>query len=222
VPIKTEFRTITEPGWIVQVKPSKTPPDSALPLFLIHGLTGDERSMWVFTHKLPGNYYVFAPRAPRNAEEGGFSWVDIHAGERSQFEDYAAIANALLDRMADWVKSAQINTSQYNFIGFSQGAALCYVLSLLHPEKIGRVACLSGFLPAHPSYKNITNVLNGKTFFIAHGCMDEMVPVEEARSAVKIIQSAGAKVVYCEDDVGHKLGVSCFNGLEEFFSTTYP
>jgi phospholipase/carboxylesterase len=222
VPIETEFITITEPGWVVRIMPSQSPAESAQPLVLIHGLTGDERSMWVFTHKLPRSYYIFAPRAPMIAEEGGYSWVDVHAGNRSRFEEYAAMADLLINRVISWVNSFKVRSHHINLIGFSQGAALCYVISVLHPDRVGKIACLSGFLPTLPENGIKPGTLNGKAFFIAHGCMDELVPVEEARTAASIIKKAGAKVIYCEDDVGHKLGLSCFNGLEQFFTTTEP
>ena len=176
--------------------------------------------MWVFTYKLPGSYYIFAPRAPLIAEEGGYSWVNVQTGKRSRFEEYAAFTNILLKRMIDWTTAQNVNPDKINLIGFSQGAALCYVMTLLNPNQIGRVACLSGFLPTLPENLIKPDSLSGKSFFIAHGCMDEMVPVEEARTAAEIVKEAGAKVIYCEDDVGHKLGLSCFNGLENFFSST--
>ena len=58
--------------------------------------------------------------------------------------------------------------------------------------------------------------LHDKNIFIAHGNQDKLVPVDKARRAVAILKSAGAKVTYCEDDVGHKLSTNCFLGLESF------
>ena len=53
--------------------------------------------------------------------------------------------------------------------------------------------------------------------FLAHGAFDEIVPVGRAREAVKLLGQAGAQVTYCEDDVGHKLSLSCFQSLQTFF-----
>jgi predicted esterase len=47
--------------------------------------------------------------------------------------------------------------------------------------------------------------------------MDEMVPIGRARRVVKVMKNAGAEVLYCEEDVGHKLSSGCFRGLDEYF-----
>jgi hypothetical protein len=33
-----------------------------------------------------------------------------------------------------------------------------------------------------------------------------------------LLELGGASVIYCEDDVGHKLSSSCFRGMETFFA----
>jgi len=53
--------------------------------------------------------------------------------------------------------------------------------------------------------------------FITHGSKDILVPVDRARQAAELFDLVGAKVTYCEHDVGHKLNASCFRGLEIFY-----
>ena len=76
-------------------------------LVLIHGLTGDENSMWVFVRNLKEDYWIIAPRAPYNAEHpaGGFSWQKVQTGspgsqddaqETSSLEDLRPAAEALI------------------------------------------------------------------------------------------------------------------------------
>src|SRR5690349_23543699 len=57
--------------WTVRVQESS----AAKPRFLllIHGLTGDENSMWVFARNLSHDYWMIAPRAPYPTEPSGFS-----------------------------------------------------------------------------------------------------------------------------------------------------
>ena len=59
--------------------------------------------------------------------------------------------------------------------------------------------------------------LQGKRVFVAHGNQDELVPVERARRSVELLKQAGARVTYCEHQVGHKLGAACFRSLQTFF-----
>jgi hypothetical protein len=45
-------------------------------MLLIHGLTGDENSMWIFARNLSAEYWMIAPRAPHASQmaQGGYSW----------------------------------------------------------------------------------------------------------------------------------------------------
>ena len=80
------------------------------------------------------------------------------------------------------------------------------------------MAGLSGFLPDGLELYTHDKPLQDKSTFIAHGSQDDIVPIERARKAVDILGNAGANVSFCEDDVGHKLSSSCFQGLGQFFS----
>ena len=105
-------------------------------------------------------------------------------------------------------------------MGFSQGAAMSNVLAFLYPQRIQKVGILAGFVPAE--LKNLVpqRPLEGKSFFVAHGTKDEAVTVERARESIKILEQAGAQVTYCEDNVGHKVSLSCLRALKEFFAAT--
>jgi predicted esterase len=61
--------------------------------------------------------------------------------------------------------------------------------------------------------------LDGKPVFIAHGVQDELVPVEQAREAGKLLDQWGAKVFYCETDGGHKVSKGCLKGMVNFLES---
>jgi phospholipase/carboxylesterase len=107
--------------------------------------------------------------------------------------------------------------SRLRLVGFSQGAALGLEAALLHPDWMQSVACLSGFMPDGVSPLLVDRPLEGMPIFLAHGTQDDTVPISKARAAVGMLEKAGAQVHYCEDDVGHKLSLSCFKSLEMFF-----
>ena len=107
--------------------------------------------------------------------------------------------------------------TRLRLVGFSQGAALSLAAALLHPDWMQSVACLSGFMPDGVSPLLVDRPLEGMPVFLAHGTQDDTVPVTKARAAVGMLEKAGAQVHYCEDDVGHKLSLSCFKSLEMFF-----
>ncbi len=207
-----EFR-----NWVLRVKPAA--PESARLLLLLHGWTGDEDSMWVFVRNFPPVYWMMAPRAPYVTKPSGFSWRqnrgELH--DRPGFEDLKPSAETLIQLVDDYSSEVGLKPEPFDVIGFSQGAALANVLTLLHPERIRRTGVLAGFMPPGGEPLLEQGRLNGKAFFVAHGTQDDMVPIEAARQSVKILEKSGAQVTYCEDAVGHKLSVNCLQALERFF-----
>src|SRR5512142_397965 len=78
VPDPSNATLIQFKDWTLRIRETS----SAEPRFLllIHGLTGDENSMWVFARNLSADYLMVAPRAPYATEPSGYSW-------RNKFDD---------------------------------------------------------------------------------------------------------------------------------------
>lgn len=203
-------------GWTVR----QQSPESAGPhptILLLHGWTGDEDSMWVFAPRLSKNAILLAPRGLYKAPGGGYGW---HLHTHNQFpwvDDFQNAIESLLELLTE-NNFPQADLRAIHLVGFSQGAALAYALALQHPAMVANLVGLSGFLPQGAAALARNRPLLGKRVFIAHGTLDDQVPVTMARQAVEILEQAGAQVSYCEDHVGHKLSASCFRGLENFFA----
>jgi phospholipase/carboxylesterase len=101
----------------------------------------------------------------------------------------------------------------FDLVGFSQGAALAYTLTVLYPDSVHRLAALSGFLPAGAETLLLARPVVGKPVFVAHGRQDNLVPVEQARRSVALLKEAGAQITYCETEVGHKVSAECLRGF---------
>jgi phospholipase/carboxylesterase len=190
-------------------------------IFLIHGWTGDERSMWVFTPRLPKDALLIAPRAPFpsvHEKYGGYSWVQERSAELSTFDDFSEGRQRFKELIDLLSQEREEDFSQFSMIGFSQGAALSYSLALQSPAKVEKLAALAGFLPRGSDLLAKQQLLQGKEVYIAHGSRDETVSVEHAHEARDAMTLARANVRYCEADIGHKLAAECFRGLEEFFA----
>ena len=198
-------------------------------LALIHGLTGDENSMWIFGRKLSEDYWMIAPRAPHPSRhpEGGYSWwprlpanpeMEDETQEAPTLEDLRSAADGLISLMDAYSAENKIQASQYDLIGYSQGGGLANAIALLHPHRIRRVGVLSGFIPSNAEGLLEGRPLNHKRFFVAHGRLDEKVKIESARRSVELLEKAGAEVTFCEDEVGHKVSAHCLRALEVFYS----
>jgi phospholipase/carboxylesterase len=187
-------------------------------ILMLHGWTGDENSMWIFASRLPSDALLIAPRGRFPTPLGGYGWQPEDKRRWPEVDDLRPAIDDLLQLLTP-ANFPDADLDNFSLVGFSQGAALSYTFSLLHPLRIHQAAGLSGFLPKDAGRLIENAPLKGKRLFAAHGTQDNMVPVERARSAVDLLEKAGAKVTYCEDDVGHKLSLTCFKALQNFFAT---
>jgi phospholipase/carboxylesterase len=203
--------------WVIRMRePGGDGPHPVL--LLLHGWTGDENSMWIFAGRLPKDNLLIAPRGLHASPLGGYSWHPHHEKRWPSVEDLRPAVEALLELLSPET-FPRGDFSTLGLVGFSQGAALVYSFSLLRPERVTALAGLSGFMAEGAAPLADGMPLKGKPAFVAHGTLDERVPVERARQAVEVLEKAGAQATYCEDEVGHKLSVTCFRGLEAFFKS---
>ena len=211
---------ITFKDWTLRVRESSDP--SPRLMLLIHGLTGDENSMWVFARNLSSAYWMVAPRAPyaSQMQQGGYSWRtrDSDAEDRPSLEQLRSSAEALIHLADAYADSVGLKADVFDVMGFSQGAAMSSLLAFLYPERIRRVGILAGFVPGGLDVLVTQRPLEGKPFFVAHGTKDETVPIERARASIETLEQAGARVTFCEDEVGHKVSAGCLRALKDFFT----
>ncbi|MDH5606424.1 MAG: dienelactone hydrolase family protein [Anaerolineae bacterium] len=188
-------------------------------ILMVHGWTGDENSMWVFGSQLPPKYLMVAPRAPHKSMDpkyGGYSWLARRPSVWPDLEDFRVSVDALHGLIDNLNGTLQGDFSKFHIAGFSQGAAVSYAYALIHPSRIISVAGLAGFMPEKADSAAAAKPLIDIPVFMGHGNQDETVPIEMAYHAQKVMESAGAKVSFCESDVGHKLGANCFRGYRQF------
>lgn len=204
--------------WTLRVRESTHP--SPRLLLLIHGLTGDENSMWVFARDLPAAYWMMAPRAPHVATQGGYSWRPAEFESLNQFnlDQLRSAAEALIRLVDEYAASVGLDARAFDVMGFSQGAAMSSLLAFLYPQRVRKVGILAGFVPGELEELVAQRPLAGKPFFVVHGTKDQMVTIERARASIEILERAGAQVTYCEDEVGHKVSVTCLRALKKFFA----
>jgi phospholipase/carboxylesterase len=184
--------------------------------------------MWVFARDLPSQYWMIAPRAPHSAEPFGYSWhprpsstlrhAQGDAFGRPSLEQLLPAAEALIHLIDEYQASAGIEAGVFDVMGFSQGAAMSNLLAFLYPQRIRKAGILAGFVPSGLEELVTKRLLEGKPFFVTHGTKDDMVSIDRARASMDLLEQAGAKVTYCEDDVGHKVSVTCIRALRDFFS----
>lgn len=215
----TNTELISFNDWTLRIRESQS--KNPRLLVLIHGWTGDENSMWVFTRGLSHDYWIIAPRAPHPAEASGFSWRP-HQPEtvgRPSLEALKRAAEALIQLIDEYSASVKLDALQFDLMGFSQGAAMVNLVGMLYPHRVRKMGVLAGFVPSGLEELVLDKPLAGKNIFVAHGTQDQMVPIDRARSSIEMLEQAGAQVTFCEDEVGHKLSANCLRALENYLAS---
>lgn len=203
--------TFVEYGPGILVRQTSGPP--TILVIMLHGWSGDERAMWVFENVLPPSSMTVAIRGIFPVKNGGYQWTNESPSidlDMTKFDD----ASIFLKTVRDDIVTELKDPIRVVLMGFSQGAALAFASAGdLKPDGIVAIA---GFLP-EGDIKHLSSV----PIFWGHGIRDDHVSISRARDDVARLRKAGAEVDYCEVDVGHKLGVECAQGLEQWLKQTF-
>ncbi len=82
--------------WVIREKrPAGSGPFRVL--LLLHGWTGDENSMEIFTNGLPANYWLAAPRGIYASNLGGYSWYSDQGKTWPWVDDFRPAMEALFE-----------------------------------------------------------------------------------------------------------------------------
>jgi phospholipase/carboxylesterase len=201
-------------------KPKNTTEKAPL-ILLLHGYGSDEEDLFSFEASLPQDYYIISARAPFSMQSYGNAWYAINFdADENKFTDVEQAA-ASRDLIASFIDEIivhyPIDASNVTLIGFSQGAILSYAVALSYPEKVQRVVALSGYLNKDILKEDyLTHDLSRLKFFISHGTVDQVIPVEWARKAPHVLQNLGVRVTYKEYNMGHGISPQNFQDFSAF------
>ena len=193
------------------VQEPKTIKDQNPLLILLHGYGSNEEDLFSFATELPDDSYVISVRAPYDLQPYGHAWYAIHFdADENKFSDNVQAKQSveiIASFIDEIVKQYPIDTNNVTLIGFSQGAILSYATALTYPEKIAKVVALSGYFNQEIMPEVIdTKAISHLKFFVSHGSVDQVIPVDWARKAKPALENLGLEVEYQEYPIGH--GVS--------------
>jgi phospholipase/carboxylesterase len=184
----------------------------------VHGWQGDERVMGIFERTVPSGVAIVSPRAPLEVEAGSYGWFRVEGGEPFFWDALAALETFVRGLPLAY----PIDPRRVLLMGFSQGAGMSFGLLCQAPDLIMGVAGLAGFLPEPAARQLSPGRLAGKPVFLAHGTLDEKVPVALARSARQALAGAGAVVQYHEYlDVAHKMNAQGVRDLTRWMAAQF-
>ena len=162
-------------------------------LLLLHGYGSNEEDLFSFATELPEDLIIISARAPQSLGFGSYSWYTINfTASQGKFSDIPEAITAR-DLIAEFIDEIQerykISPSKTFLLGFSQGTILSYSVALNYPKLVQKVIALSGYvnpdlLAENLDAANYTNL----DFFISHGSVDQVIPVEWANKAPQFLK----------------------------------
>lgn len=189
-------------------------------LLLLHGYGSHEQDLFSFAPMLNEKYFIVSARAPVSLGFGGFAWFDISIDNGLKIRDYDQ-AKASLNQIEIFIKEVQqaygVETTQTDLLGFSQGCMMSYALAFNNPSKYRNVMALSGYVIKELVPENYkTTELENLSFFVSHGAIDDILPVEGARLSVEMLEQMNVAHQYREYPIGHGVSPENFADLQKW------
>ncbi len=194
-----------------------TAPNPTVSIIWMHGLGADGNDFVPIAKELdltgcPGIRFVF-PHAPMlevtiNGGRMMPAWYDISATEFGRDDDEKSVRDSQIDinALIDREKERGIAVDKILIAGFSQGCAMTFQTALRHPEKLGGLLCLSGYLPLESSFEGERSTANQRTpIYYGHGHDDQVIPITRAQQSLALLQKHGYDVEWHEYDMPHSV-----------------
>lgn len=186
-------------------------------VLMLHGYGSHEGDLFSFADSLPEECCVIALRAPLRLDFGGYAWYEINwqaDGNKWTNLEQAEASIALLNTTIDALKvQLQFEKWDLHLFGFSQGAILSYALAFRFPDKIKYVEALSGYMVKELIPEQVPTAVQKLDFFISHGNMDPVIPIQWGKTAADILESAKISHTFREYPMAHGVTPQCFNDL---------
>jgi phospholipase/carboxylesterase len=200
--------------WVAEVVLGEVPEDAPLPLVvMLHGRGDRPRIPGGPFGRVPTPMRVLVPRGPLILGEG-FAWAR-HSITQNRHDELAADLIAGADRLASLiahVRQTRPTAGSPIVTGFSQGAMLAWTLAVRHPQVVGHVIPVAGWVP--PAARPVP--LISAPAFALHGDDDPIVRIEPTREWVALLRASDNEVTFREyAGVGHEVSPEMNRDFEE-------
>lgn len=197
-------------------------------IILLHGYGSNEEDLFSFATELPDEYFVISARAPYdmyfdklNLNSGSYAWYAINFdADENKFSDLDQARSSrdlIVDFIDECIAKYAIDSDKVTLIGFSQGAILSSVVALSYPEKVNSVVALSGYLNLDIAKENYKEKdISKLKFFVSHGVVDQVIPIDWARKTKPTLDRLGIDVVYKEYPIGHGVAPQNFYDFRDW------
>ena len=195
-----------------------TPESKAPGLLLLHGRGADEADLMGLEEALDPRLTIVSPRAPFRLGPG-YAWYDMYHIGSPDPETLAVSMTEIREFIEGMLTTYNIDPQRLFLLGFSQGAILSAAIALTMPERVAGVVMHSGYVPPTGAGLELhPDGIEGKSFFVAHGKYDDIIPVTFGRDAEEYLSEAGARLTYQEYPIGHSISEESLHDLSEWLT----
>ena len=187
-------------------------------LILLHGRAAKAETIFSIEGLLDPSFHIVAIQAPYNSSKGDFEWFlpyDYdHPLESFSEEHFRESEEILTMQIQEMTIERNVQPEQLFIGGFSQGAAMCHILSLRGNITPRGVLAMSGFFPR--PLLNWTLPKKLSSYLITHGNNDDILPVYESVFAFEFYKQHNIAVEFYEYSGRHKMTIPLLNKLNDW------
>jgi phospholipase/carboxylesterase len=187
-------------------------------IVLLHGRAAYAKTIFTIEGLIDPRFHVIALQAPFVCDKGGFEWFKPNEEGRSD-----EITEASRFQESESILTKEIHTARAErdleksplvLLGFSQGAAMSFLLSLRGTLPVTAAVPMSGFLPQ--PVKTWESLATSTKFLITHGSEDEVLPPSTSINAKDHLISRGISAEYYQYRGRHKMSLSCLHYVNDW------
>lgn len=203
------------------IRPSAANTEKPAVLFLFHGYGSNEEDLFSFAPELTEKLFIVSVRAPYPIQPFGNAWYAINFdatnGKWSDEEQAIESRDKIVSFIDEACEAYNLDDTNINLLGFSQGTILSYAVALSYPERIKNVVALSGYINQNILVEGIAKKDHSKlNIYTSHGTVDQVIPIAWAQNTPKILDDLQIKNTYEEFHVGHGVAPQNFYSFKKW------
>jgi phospholipase/carboxylesterase len=205
-----------------RIRPAAGDPAGAL--VLLHGRGADEHDLYPVLDLLdPEQRLVGAtPRGPLSLPPGGRHWYALGGIPTPDPATFHATYPELTGWLDGFLSEHGLSADRLALGGFSQGAVMSYAVGLGRGRpRPAALTAFSGFLPRVEGFElDLSQPL--PPVAIGHGTHDPVIEVGWGREARRLLEGAGAEVLYRETPMAHSIDPAFARDVARWLEEALP
>ncbi|MEM6454483.1 MAG: alpha/beta hydrolase [Acidobacteriota bacterium] len=196
-------------------------------ILTLHGWGASAHDLLGLAPALPDGLQVICPQgavsvpiAPGYAGHGWFPLVPGQPPDLVGFKKGAEQLRGFVDGVGDRFR---IDPARFVTLGFSQGGAMGYDLTLRQPERFVGLIALSTWLAERLDEElPQLEAHRGFPMLVIHGTQDAVLPIEKARTSRRLLEARGVDVEYHELPMAHEINPEALRLIVDWLDRRLP